>query len=259
MKYVLTILSLIVCAASISFSWAEETEATESEASKAETVEVTLSNGDKFKIVESHIADNCYTKVEEDREIDTVVVHFASAIYWFNESFQEIVGAEGKEYAESINLTPENLADHKYDWQLVKAIFEAYKVSAHYAIARDGTIVQLVPDNDRAWHAGRSVMPNDKREGINDFSIGIELMASHPKDDPTVKTEEDAYTDAQYKSLNKLIQHFCEEHGVQYIVGHDEIAPERKNDPGPLFQWDRVRNDDYSPRACEDESEEEEE
>lgn len=201
-------------------------------------------------IIESPIKEGTYSKVEEPRPIDTVVVHYASAIYWFDPGFQGIVPEEGKAYAESIGLTEENLAEHKYDWQLVKAIFEAYGVSAHYTIARDGTVARLVAENDRAWHAGKSVMPNDGREGVNAFSIGIELMASHPDDDPTVVTFEDAYTEAQYAALNALIADICSRHNITSVVGHDEIAPGRKTDPGPLFQWERVRTADFQPLAC---------
>lgn len=198
-------------------------------------------------IVKSPIAENCYTASTEPRKIDTIVVHYTSAIYWFNKDFQKIVGPEGKAYAESIKLTPETLPEHKYDWQLNKAIFTAYKVSSHYMIDRDGTIVRLVDDNNVAWHAGKSKMPTDGREGVNGFSIGIELTASHPADDPSVKTPEDAYTAAQYESLNKLIAHLCKEHPITAVVGHDEIAPGRKTDPGPLFQWEKVRTPDYKP------------
>ncbi len=205
-----------------------------------------------LEIVESPIAESAYRAIDGEREIDTVVIHFASAIYWFADDFQEIVGEEGKSYANSVGLTPENLAAHKYDWQLVKAIFEAYNVSSHYAIARDGTVVRFVAENDRASHAGRSTMPDDGRTGVNDFSIGIELMASHPNDDPTVRTADDAYTAAQYAALNRLIASICERHDIAHVVGHDEVAPERKTDPGPLFQWDRIRTDDYRPLACGD-------
>ncbi|MCC5876062.1 MAG: N-acetylmuramoyl-L-alanine amidase [Candidatus Sumerlaeia bacterium] len=204
-----------------------------------------------LKITESPLPDNCYTAIEGEREIDTVVVHYASAINWFNAGFQNILSDEGKEYAESIGLTRENIHDHKYDWKLVKYIFESYKVSAHYAIGRDGEIVRFVDDNDRAWHAGPSKMPNDGRERVNNFSIGIELMSSHPDDDKTVVTHEDAYTEEQYTSLKKLIAHLCSLHDIKYVVGHDEIAPGRKTDPGPLFLWERVRNEDYSPVDCD--------
>lgn len=220
-------------------------------AAPAAPVEPVVEASQALPIVESPIAENAYSKQEGEREIDAVVIHYASAINWFDPGFQEIVGEEGKARAEELGLTPENLQEHKYDWQLVKAIFEAYKVSSHYMIARDGTIVRLVADNDRAWHAGKSVMPTDGRDGVNNFSIGIELMASHPDDDPTVKTQADAYTEEQYASLNKLIAQLCALHGITSVVGHDEIAPGRKTDPGPLFQWERVRTEDFKPLACE--------
>jgi len=201
-------------------------------------------------IVESPIAANCFGKSAQERAIDTVAVHYASAIYWFDEDLQTKVPAEGKAYAEKVGLTKENLAKHKYDWPLVKAVFQAYEVSSHYIIARDGTIVRLVADNDVAWHAGKSKMPTHGREKVNSFSIGIELTASHPDDDPTVKTLDDGYTAAQYESLNKLIADLCSWHPITAVVGHDEIAPGRKTDPGPLFQWDKVRTKDYKPLAC---------
>lgn len=243
--------SLIACSLFVSAcATAQESKpATKSMATTTEAKEVEKADTGKLGIVESLMTKG-FSPKEEPRDIDTIVVHFASAIYWFDPSFQEIVGEEGKQYAESINLTKENLAEHKYDWQLVKAIFESYGVGAHYIIARDGTIVRLIKDNDVAWHAGKSVMPTDGRTGANAFSIGIELMASHPKDDPTVKTPEDAYTAEQYASLQKLIAQLCEDHGITAVVGHDEVAPERKNDPGPLFQWEKVRNEDYTPLHC---------
>lgn len=200
-----------------------------------------------LKIVESPIAENAYTVIKEPRSIDTVVVHFASAIKWFDPAFQEIVSPEGKAYAAQVKLTKENLDEHKYDWELVKPIFEAYKVSSHYMIARDGTIVRLVAENNKAFHAGKSKMPTDGREGVNEFSLGIEMMASHPEDDPKVKTAKDAYTEEQYVALKALIADIQTRHKITAVVGHDEIAPGRKNDPGPLFQWDRVRTKDFKP------------
>lgn len=203
-----------------------------------------------LEIVESPIAEDCYTKVEGTREIDTVVVHYTSAIYWFDAGLQRLLKDEDHAYARSIGLTPATVHDHKYDWKLNKAIFQAYKVSSHYIIDREGTVVQFVPDNHRAHHAGQSRMPTDGREAVNGFSIGIELTSSHPKDDPTVKTAADAYTEAQYTALNHLISRLCKDHKITAVVGHDEIAPDRKTDPGPLFQWSRVRTPDYRPIAC---------
>ena len=213
----------------------------------------------KMLLIESPIAPKTFgERTATPVEIDTVVVHFASAIYWFDPSFQKLLaenpelGKEGREHAAKIGLTPENLVNHKYDWQLVKAIFEIYGVSSHYAITRDGVVIRFVPDSKKAYHAGQSKMPTaDARTGVNEFSIGIELLASHPSDDPTVKTPEDAYTPAQYQALQYLMRRLCAEHGINYVVGHDEIAPGRKNDPGPLFQWDQIRNTDYSPTGCD--------
>ncbi|MCC6545938.1 N-acetylmuramoyl-L-alanine amidase [Candidatus Sumerlaeota bacterium] len=208
---------------------------------------------DSLKVIDSPIAANCFTVSKAPRKIDTVVVHYSSAINWFAPDFQKIVSPEAKAYAQGIKLTKENVNDHKFDWKLVKAIFESYKVSSHYMIARDGQIIRFVKDNDISYHAGKSKMPTDGREGVNGFSIGIEILSTHPKDDPTMKTPKDAYTDAQYAALNKIIAELCRSgHKITAVVGHDEIAPGRKTDPGPLFQWDRVRTKDYKPVACKE-------
>ena len=104
------------------------------------------------------------------------------------------------------------------------------KVSAHLLIRREGSIKQYVPFNLRAWHAGKSEYRG--REHCNDFSIGIELEGS-------VKY---AYTDEQYIKLAEvtrvLFSHYprLNRHS---IAGHSDIAPERKIDPGPLFDWER--------------------
>ncbi len=104
-------------------------------------------------------------------------------------------------------------------------------VSAHLLIRRDGTIIQYVAFDKRAWHAGASHYQG--RERCNDFSIGIELEG----------IESIPYTDAQYDQLaaviNTLLQNYP---GIskQAITGHSDIAPERKTDPGPLFAWERL-------------------
>ncbi|WOO42991.1 N-acetylmuramoyl-L-alanine amidase [Rubellicoccus peritrichatus] len=192
---------------------------------------------------------NWYRVPEEPRVIDTVVIHYTSALGWFNEDFQEQFGEQVAPVAEKVGLTPENLNEHKFDFQLNKAIFVAYGVSAHYIIDRDGTIYQLVPDEWVAWHAGVSKMPSpDDREMVNTFSIGIELLATHPDDDPSVKADpENAFTEAQYASLEQLMEKLTTEYPITAVVGHDEIAPDRKKDPGPLFDWSRVRHDDLTP------------
>ena len=105
------------------------------------------------------------------------------------------------------------------------------QVSAHLFIQRDGQLVQFVPFDQRAWHAGVSSF--EGREGCNDFSIGIELEG----DDDT------PYTEAQYTVLTDVIDALINQYGipVHHIVGHCDIAPNRKTDPGPAFQWQRLR------------------
>ncbi len=111
------------------------------------------------------------------------------------------------------------------------ADLKGVEVSAHLLIKRDGELVQFVPFDQRAWHAGVSCFQG--RDGCNDFSIGIELEG----DDVT------PYTEQQYEVLQNvlisLIQHY--QIPVNNIVGHCDIAPQRKTDPGPVFQWTRVR------------------
>jgi AmpD protein len=106
------------------------------------------------------------------------------------------------------------------------------RVSAHLLIRRDGELLQFVDFRERAWHAGQSCHAG--RENCNDFSIGIELEG----------TDEDPYTDAQYATLAgvtaRLLQDFPTI-GAGDVVGHSDIAPGRKTDPGPAFDWSRYR------------------
>jgi AmpD protein len=104
-------------------------------------------------------------------------------------------------------------------------------VSAHVLIRRDGSCVQYVPFDKRAWHAGKSVY--EGREQCNDFSIGIELEG----------TEFVGYTDQQYLKLAAVIRALLETYpklSRQHITGHSDIAPGRKTDPGPFFDWQRL-------------------
>lgn len=113
--------------------------------------------------------------------------------------------------------------------------FEGLKglqVSAHFLIRRDGTMVQFVPVEKRAWHAGVSMCLG--RERVNDFSIGIELEGC----------DEDQFEQVQYDSLDRLIEALIGTYpqiSRSRIYGHSEIAPDRKTDPGPNFEWSKVR------------------
>jgi AmpD protein len=105
------------------------------------------------------------------------------------------------------------------------------RVSAHALIRRDGQIVQYVPFGARAWHAGESQY--EGRPVCNDFSIGIELEG----------TDERAYENAQYESLAGLLRALLAAYPAlarERIVGHSDIAPGRKTDPGPAFDWPRL-------------------
>jgi AmpD protein len=106
------------------------------------------------------------------------------------------------------------------------------RVSAHVLIKRDGTCVQYVPFNQRAWHAG--VSNYQGRERCNDFSIGIELEG----------TESVAYTDVQYSQLAELIKSLMQTYpklSRQAITGHSDIASGRKTDPGESFDWGKLQ------------------
>jgi AmpD protein len=105
------------------------------------------------------------------------------------------------------------------------------KVSAHVLIKRDGGIIQFVPFNKRAWHAGESCYQGD--ECCNDFSIGIELEG----------TDTDVFENRQYDSLVELVKVLCKNYPsitTQRIAGHSDIAPGRKTDPGSGFDWDKL-------------------
>lgn len=104
------------------------------------------------------------------------------------------------------------------------------KVSTHLLIRRDGHLVQYVPLHLRAWHAGRSSY--DGRENCNDYSIGIELEG----------TDSVPFEDRQYITLMRVTRHIMQLYPaiqVDRIAGHSDIAPGRKTDPGPCFDWKR--------------------
>lgn len=106
------------------------------------------------------------------------------------------------------------------------------RVSAHLLIRRGGEITQYVPFHQRAWHAGVSSYRN--RESCNDYSIGIELEGTETLD----------YSDIQYTRLADVIHALLAHYPTlsrEAIVGHSDIAPGRKTDPGPSFQWERLR------------------
>ena len=105
------------------------------------------------------------------------------------------------------------------------ATLSGLKVSAHFLVRRDGRIIQFVPCLKRAWHAGESCWQGKVR--CNDFSIGIELEGS----------DDIPFTPEQYAALKRLTAALRETYPIRGIAGHSDIAPQRKTDPGPCFEW----------------------
>jgi len=113
------------------------------------------------------------------------------------------------------------------------AAIAGQRVSAHVLIRRDGQAVQFVPFGQRAWHAGVSSWRG--RSACNDFSVGIELEG----------TDDQPYETSQYAALAELVRALCETYpGLtrDQVVGHSDIAPGRKTDPGESFDWPRLRH-----------------
>ena len=129
-------------------------------------------------------------------------------------------GGPGVEQLFSNRLDPE---EHPY-----YAGIRGLRVSSHFFIRRDGELIQFVPCGRRAWHAGASRWQG--RERCNDFSIGVELEG----------TDDTPYTDAQYAALNGLLAVLRAAYPIAGLAGHCDIAPGRKSDPGPCFDWSRV-------------------
>ena len=135
----------------------------------------------------------------------------------------------------SISLPPgeyggdgiERLFTNTLDWS-AHPYFETIRglqVSAHFVVRRDGSVRQFVSVDDRAWHAGRSHWAG--RDAANDWSIGVELEG----------LEGDTFEPAQYAALARLLPAIDRERAVAQVVGHEHVAPGRKVDPGPGFNW----------------------
>ena len=182
-------------------------------------------------IVKKPIDPSCFGVRAPESEIDCVMIHFCSFV------------------------------DHDvakaYDLDAIIGHFKACGVSSHYMIDRDGLIIQLVEEEKRAFHAGKGCWPalGGRENCMNDYSIGIELMAIGTKEEMAryidgaaydgLPKEWIGYTDAQYKALSELLEGVISRHpAIQkdrvHIIGHDEYAPGRKVDPGCLFDWSRI-------------------
>ena len=147
--------------------------------------------------------------------VDTLVIHNISLP----------PGEYGTTYIDALFLGTLPTCAHEHPYF---AGIAELRVSAHFYIARDGHIRQYVPIHRRAWHAGISHYRG--RDNCNDFSIGIELEGC----------DEQSFEDAQYTRLANLIAHLRAQYPIEAVVGHADIAPGRKTDPGPCFDWLRL-------------------
>jgi N-acetyl-anhydromuramyl-L-alanine amidase AmpD len=170
-------------------------------------------------------------------------------------SIAERVRAQGKEHlwGERPGVPVDTLVIHSisaanvrprapHSEEAILAILTDYGVSSHYLIDRRGHILQLVPEEGKAWHAGGSIMPEpDNRRNVNEFSIGIELVA----------TPAEPFATAQYRSLAHLCTEIASRLGLTPgVLGHEHVAgaravslglrAEAKVDPGRLFDWSRL-------------------
>ena len=144
-------------------------------------------------------------------------------------------GEFGGPYIADLFLNRLDFGAHPYFEQL-----RPLRVSAHFLIRRNGEVVQFVSAGDRAWHAGVSNFCG--RERCNDFSIGIELEG----------TDFVPFEDAQYEALVALTAALQAAYPLQHVAGHEHIAPGRKTDPGPFFEWSRYEAD-YRRLCAQDE------
>jgi len=159
---------------------------------------------------------NCDLRSDES-DITLIVIHGISLP----------PGKFGNHYIDQLFCNQLDPNEHPYFKKI-----EGLKVSAHLLIRRDGEVVQYVPFHKRAWHAGVSCYNN--RDCCNDFSIGIEMEGE----------DEIPYTDFQYDILSKVIKALIQSYpqlNTQTLVGHSDIAPERKTDPGDAFDWHQLK------------------
>jgi AmpD protein len=139
----------------------------------------------------------------------------------------------------SISLPPglygsdaiERLFTNRLDWDAhpYYAQIRGLQVSSHFVIRRDGELLQFVSCEERAWHAGRSHFRG--RDNCNDFSIGVELEG----------LEGETFEDAQYERLASLLSAIARHYPIRHVAGHEHVAPGRKIDPGPGFDWRALR------------------
>ncbi len=158
----------------------------------------------------AHVASPNFNPRPAGARVDTVVLH----------SISLPPGVYGGDEIERLFTNRLDWSAHPYFDQI-----RGLTVSAHFVIRRDGAVQQFVSIDDRAWHAGQSRW--DGREACNDFSIGVELEG----------LEGDRFEPAQYAALGTLLPAIDSVRAIRHVIGHEHVAPGRKADPGPGFDW----------------------
>lgn len=162
-------------------------------------------NINKMDVHKNLLPSSCYKKGRKV-PVDCMVLHYISAKYV--------------------------LPNDKYNVEACIQILKDYKLSYHFLISSTGRIIKLVDPKDTAWHAGVSEF--EGRKNVNDFSIGVGL----------INDGESEYKAAQYISAARLYKHCLTDYEIPInrIVGHENVSPGRKKDPGPHFIWSRFIN-----------------
>jgi N-acetyl-anhydromuramyl-L-alanine amidase AmpD len=166
---------------------------------------------------------NSSAGTKEDADLQTAPGIIDKLVSW---GFEKASGRTVE--AVIIHSSYDAMGNNPFDLEGLLAEYKSYGVAAHYLIDREGRIYRLVEEKDIAYHAGESRTP-DGRSGVNDFSIGIELM----------NTKDGKFTEEQYDSLNDLLGYIKGRNKIKYVLGHNQIAPGRKDDPWN-FDWKKV-------------------
>ena len=172
---------------------------------------------DQHRLVEAEQIDSPNFNARPDDEISLIVIHCISLP----------PGQFGGDFISQLFTNRLSPSDHPSFEQI-----HTLEFSAHTLVRRNGKTIQYVPFNQRAWHAGHSNYQG--RSDCNDFSIGIELEGDTKQ----------PYTEQQYQTLSELIIALVNQYpdlSLESVTGHSDIAPERKQDPGESFEWNRLR------------------
>lgn len=187
-----------------------------------------MTSTSNLQIVQRHLPEQCYSyssagnKPKSLTEILGIVQHYFSGRFAFPDDKYD--ADKCWQLMHDLNFEP---GDRRYD------VYAGPKISAsaHFINPRTGPVIECVPLRYRAHHAGTSWW--DGRKGCNRFMIGIENIGSYG----------DPYTDSQYENLANLVAQLMLEHPSirrDYHVGHSDVSPGRKKDPGPSFDWNRL-------------------